>query len=64
MYTHNLCPFATRARYAFALKEIPFQSVEMDIHDKAQWHVDVNGGMVPLLETPQGEIVKESAIIA
>jgi hypothetical protein len=35
MYTHNLCPFATRARYAFALKEIPFQSVEMDLNEKA-----------------------------
>ena len=64
MYTHNLCPFATRARYAFALKEIPFQSVEMDLNEKAQWHLDFNNGFVPILETPQGDLIKESGVIA
>ena len=64
MYTHNLCPYATRARYAFALKQVPFQSVEMDLDKKAQFHLDANGGFVPLLETTTGEHIKESAIIA
>lgn len=63
LYTHNLCPFATRARYAFALKGIHFQEVQMDMGVKAQWHTDFNGGTTPVLETPQGELIKESAII-
>jgi glutathione S-transferase len=36
----------------------------MDLNQKAQWHLDFNGGMVPVLETPQGDLIKESAIIA
>lgn len=64
MYGHNLCPFATRARYAFALKEVPFQHVEMDLNEKAQWHKDFNNGFVPVLETPEGTLIKESGVIA
>ena len=64
MYGHNLCPFATRARYAFALKEVPFQHVEMDLNEKAKWHLDFNNGFVPVLETPDGTLIKESAVIA
>ena len=33
-YSHNLCPFASKARYAFAAKKIPFQTVEMNLNDK------------------------------
>lgn len=32
--------------------------------NKAQWHKDVNGGSVPLLETPKGDIIRESGVIA
>ncbi len=64
LYGHTLCPFVARARYALALKKIPFQDVQMDLNEKAQWHVDFNGGMVPILETTDGILIKESAIIA
>jgi glutathione S-transferase len=64
LYDHNLCPFASRARYALALAGIEFQQHHMDLKTKAQWHVDYNGGMVPVLETPSGQLIKESAIIA
>lgn len=36
----------------------------MDLNEKAQWHVDFNGGMVPLLETRPDELIKESGIAA
>jgi hypothetical protein len=36
----------------------------MDLNAKAQWHLDFNGGMVPILETTDGTLIKESAIIA
>jgi glutathione S-transferase len=36
----------------------------MDLNVKAQWHLDFNGGMVPVLETPEGELIKESSVVA
>lgn len=36
----------------------------MDLNEKAQWHKDFNGGMVPVLETPAGDLIKESGIVA
>lgn len=45
-------------------KNIEFQKCEVDLRVKAQWHLDVNGGFVPLLENPAGEIIYESAVIA
>ena len=44
LYSHNMCPFAERARLALAAKQIPFQEVFVDLSDKAQWHVDFNKG--------------------
>jgi len=46
-----------------ACKGIEFQSCEVDLNEKAQWHLDFNGGSVPVLETPQGTLVPESGII-
>ena len=36
----------------------------MDLTTKAQWHLDINNGLVPLLESPDGTIIYESAVIA
>ena len=36
----------------------------MDLSNKAQWHIDTNGGFIPLLECPgNGKLVFESAVI-
>lgn len=35
----------------------------MDLQEKAQWHIDINGGKVPLLEFPNREFVFESRVI-
>ena len=64
MYGHNLCPFVARARWAFACKDVPYQEVFVDLHDKGQWHVDFNGGVLPVLEVPSGELIPESDILA
>lgn len=53
-----------RAIFALEAKDIEFQQVDVDLRVKAQWHLDINGGLVPLLENPDGKIVYESAVIA
>ena len=63
MYGHNLCPFVARARFAFACKEVPFQEVLVCLNNKGQWHKDFNGGMVPVLELPTGDLLPESGIL-
>ncbi len=30
---------------------------------KAKWHLNINGGLIPLLEMPNGEIINESNIL-
>ena len=32
----------------------------VDMTTKAQWHIDANGGFLPLMETPDGDIINES----
>ena len=35
-----------------------------DLQDKAKWHLDLNGGLLPVLETPDGNLAYESAVLA
>lgn len=42
---------------------IPFQKCETDLVTKAEWHMAFNGGLVPVLETPDGELMRESDVI-
>ena len=34
------------------------------MNDKKQWHKDINGGMVPILELTDGTLIRESGIVA
>lgn len=63
VYGHNSCPYAERARLAMSLKGVKFQHVEMDLENKAQWHVDLNGGRVPVVELPDGQTVHDSRVV-
>ena len=45
-------------------KNVPFQKVNVSLVEKAQWHLDFNGGFVPILETPAGTMINESGFIA
>ena len=38
--------------------------MQTSIHEKAPWHLEFNNGLIPVLETPSGDLIKESAIIA
>jgi glutathione S-transferase len=36
----------------------------MNLGDKAPWHLDFNNGFVPILESPDGTMINESAVIS
>ena len=63
LYGHPLWPFVQRAAFPLLAKDIKFQTVIMDIRNKAQWHLDLNGGFMPILENTDGTMVFESAVI-
>ena len=62
IYAHNLCPFAARAKYTFSAKGIEFQECFVDLGNKAQWHKDFNGGLIPVVENQAGKMIPESTI--
>ena len=35
----------------------------MNLKDKAKWHMDINGGFIPILELPDGTILIETKIL-
>lgn len=53
-----------RAYFALGAKDVQFQKCDVDLRNKAQWHLDINNGLVPVLESPDGMTVYESAVIA
>ena len=63
LYGHMNCPFVERVRMSLGAKGIKYQRVEVDLGKKTQWHKDINGGLVPFLEFPNGEIVQSSELI-
>jgi hypothetical protein len=63
LYGHNCCAYSERARIAFRAKEVDFQGVEMDMREKAAWHVAANGGFVPIVEIQDGTLIFESRVL-
>ena len=47
---------------ALAAKNIKYQRCEVDLGKKTQWHIDINGGLVPITELPNGAIITESKV--
>jgi len=45
-----------------SLKGVPVQEVHVDLNNIAQWHLDLNGGLVPILEIPHGDQIVESGV--
>jgi glutathione S-transferase len=60
IYGHHLCPFVHRALLAFTAKNVPYQFVGLDLTAKNSWHMDINKGLVPIVELPDGKIIYES----
>ncbi|CDW81451.1 glutathione s-transferase [Stylonychia lemnae] len=63
LYGHHLCPFVEKARLALAARNVVYQNCEIDLSNKTEWHVAINGGFVPVLEFPDGTIIHESKVI-
>lgn len=69
LYGHTLCPYVGIARYSLALKKINFQDVQTNMDtkgpaNKGDWHLKHNGGIIPILETPAGDLINESGVIS
>ena len=63
LYGHYMCPFVERARLVLAAKNIPYQTCQVNLERRTKWHYEVNGGFVPILELPNGDVILESFTI-
>ncbi len=63
LYGHLLCPFVTKVRLALAAKGVKYERCEVDLGKKTKWHLDINGGLVPIFELPNGTAICESKVI-
>ena len=48
---------------AFAARGLRYQLCDIDLRDKTKWHLDINGGFVPILEFPDGTLLHESKVL-
>ena len=64
LYDAPRCPFCARVRIVLAEKQIPYETVEIDLGDRPAWLYEKNpAGKVPVLEE-DGWVLPESAVIA
>ena len=52
LFGHLLCPFVERVRLVLSAQGLPYQDVEVNLEKRTRWHYSLNGGFVPILETP------------
>ncbi|XP_036402400.1 glutathione S-transferase omega-1-like [Megalops cyprinoides] len=63
LYSMRFCPFAHRARLVLHAKGIKHDTININLKDKPDWFFEKNPfGLVPVLETPGGQVVYESPI--
>jgi glutathione S-transferase len=64
LYDAPRCPFCARVRIVLAEKEVPYETVVVDLDDRPAWIVAKNppAGRVPVLEE-DGWVLPESAVI-
>ncbi|XP_069467847.1 glutathione S-transferase omega-1-like [Ambystoma mexicanum] len=63
IYSMRFCPFAQRARLVLAAKGIKYETININLRSKPEWFLKkAPFGLVPVLETPKGEIIYESTI--
>merc|ERR1712224_297765 len=63
LYGHYMCPFVERVRLVLAARNIPYQDCQVNLERRAKWHYELNGGFVPILQIPSGEVITESYLI-
>lgn len=60
----NLCPYVQRSIFVLNELEIPHQITYIDLRNKPDWFLEMSPtGKVPVLETPEGHVIFESAVI-
>jgi glutathione S-transferase len=64
LYDAPRCPYCARVRIVLAEKDIPYQTVVIDLADRPAWLYEKNpSGKVPVLED-DGWVLPESSVIA
>ncbi|XP_060782086.1 glutathione S-transferase omega-1-like [Neoarius graeffei] len=64
LYSMRFCPFAQRARLVLCAKGIEPETINIHLKEKPEWFLEKNPlGQVPTLETSNGQVVYESAIV-
>ena len=53
LYGHTLCPFVERVRLVLA--HTPYEDCQINLEKRTKWHYWLNGGFVPILETPKDD---------
>uniref|UniRef100_A0A0E9XAZ1 Glutathione S-transferase omega n=1 Tax=Anguilla anguilla TaxID=7936 RepID=A0A0E9XAZ1_ANGAN len=63
LYSMRFCPFAQRTRLVLHAKGVKHDTVNINLKDKPDWFLKKNPfGLVPVLETPGGQVIYESPI--
>ncbi|XP_076142177.1 glutathione S-transferase omega-1-like [Alosa pseudoharengus] len=63
LYSMRFCPFAQRTRLVLHAKGIKHETVNINLKDKPDWFLEKNPlGLVPTLETVNGQVIYESPI--
>ena len=64
LYDAPRCPYCARVRIVLAEKDVPYETVVIDLSDRPAWLYEKNpSGKVPVLEE-DGWVLPESAVIA
>ncbi|KAJ8248133.1 hypothetical protein GJAV_G00238700 [Gymnothorax javanicus] len=64
LYSAQICPYAHRSRLVLHVKGIKHDIVNIDLKDKPDWFLMKNPlGLVPVMETPAGQVIYESPIV-
>ena len=50
LYGHTLSPYVERVRLVLA--STPYQDCQVNLDSRTKWHMMLNRGMIPILETP------------
>jgi glutathione S-transferase len=64
LYDAPRCPFCARVRIILAEKDVPYETVVVDLDERPRWIVELNppDGRVPVLEEA-GWLLPESAVV-
>lgn len=64
LISFNLCPFVQRSVIVLNEKEVPYEIADIDLRNKPDWFLTISPtGRVPVMQTPAGVNLFESAVI-